>query len=166
MKVTHKVKVNKIPKLIETLRSMEGRQVEIGALQGENRWLAGIHEFGCTIPVTPKMRAFLHHQGLHLKDSTTVITIPERSFLRAGYDENEQRIARQTERALSRVLDGKMSVDKMLDAYGEQFAAAIKLYMRNLSEPPNHPYTIDQKGSSNPLIDTGGLLESITWRKI
>ena len=120
---------------------------------------------GCDIPVTPKMRAFLHSQGLHIKDSTTHIKIPERSFLRAGHDENADRVMKQTERAISLVLDGKMSVDDMLDLCGQQFATAIKTYMRDLRDPANHPYTIDQKGSSNPLIDTGGLLESIIWRK-
>ena len=72
---------------------------------------------------------------------------------------------KQTERALSQVVAGKMTVDDMLDLCGQQFATAIKTYMRDLSNPANHPYTVDQKGSSNPLIDTGGLLESITWDK-
>lgn len=127
--------------------------------------VAGIHEYGCTIPVTPKMRAFLHGQGLHIKDSTTHIKIPERSFLRSGHDANIDRVMTQTSRALSLVVAGRMSVDEMLDLCGQQLATAIKTYMRDLDSPPNHPYTIDQKGSSNPLIDTGGLLESITWKK-
>ena len=127
--------------------------------------VAGIHEYGCTIQVTPKMRAFLHRQGLHLKESTTVIKIPERSFLRTGHDENVDRIIRQTERALGQVVAGKMSVDDLLDLYGEQMATAIKKYMRDLDSPENHPFTAENKGSSNPLIDTGALLESITYRK-
>lgn len=44
--------------------------------------LGAIHEFGATINVTPKMKAFLHYLGVHLKEDTTQITIPERSFLR------------------------------------------------------------------------------------
>ena len=111
------------------------------------------------------MRAYLHRQGLHLKDSTTVIKIPERSFLRTGHDENADRIMKQTKRALSQVIAGKMSVDDMLDLCGEQFATAIKDYIRDLSSPENHPFTIEQKGSSNPLVDTGGLITSITWEK-
>ena len=121
--------------------------------------------YGCNIPVTPKMRAFLHSQGLHLKDSTTHIKIPERSFIRNGHDENVDRILTQTGRAIGQVLAGKLSVDDLLDLYGEQMATAIKTYMRDLSSPANHPYTVEQKGSSNPLIDTGQLLESIIWEK-
>ena len=45
--------------------------------------IAAVHEFGCTIPVTSKMRGFLGYKGLHLKKTTMYIHIPERSFLRA-----------------------------------------------------------------------------------
>ena len=137
----------------------------MGVLDGDNAWLAGIHEYGCNIIVIPEMRAYLHRAGLHLKDSTTVIKIPERSFLRNGHDENADRIIEQTERAIGQVLIGAMEVDDLIELYGQQMSTAIKTYMRNLSRPANHPFTINQKGSSNPLIDTGGLLESITYKK-
>lgn len=164
MSVKWKTKINNLPKVETSLKTMGGKSVTVGA-DWANAWLAGIHEYGCTITVTPKMRAFLHHQGLHLKESTTVIKIPERSFLRTGHDENINRIIKQTERAIGQVIDGKMSVDDVLDLYGEQMATAIKTYMRNLSTPANHPYTVEQKGSSNPLVDTGQLIESISWQK-
>lgn len=44
--------------------------------------LGAIHEFGATIQVTEKMRAYLHHIGIHLKPETTSVVIPTRSFLR------------------------------------------------------------------------------------
>lgn len=47
-----------------------------------NAELGAIHEFGATINVTPKMRAYLHHIGIHLKADTNTIVIPTRSFLR------------------------------------------------------------------------------------
>lgn len=84
--------------------------------------------------------------------------------MRSSHDENADRILKQTERALGQVLAGKMSIDDMLDLYGQQMATAIKKYMRDLKNPPNHPYTIAKKGSSNPLVDTGQLIESIVWR--
>ena len=82
MGVKYKTKVNKIPEIEKSLKGMNGKSVSIGVLKGESQWLAGIHEFGLDIEVTPKMRAFLHREGLHLKDSTTHIHIPERAFLR------------------------------------------------------------------------------------
>lgn len=165
MAIKWKTVTNRLPEVSKTVKSISGKKVKVGALSGENAWLAGIHEYGCRITVTPKMRAFLHANGLHLKDSTTEIIIPERSFLRTGHDENADRILKQTERALSQVVAKKMSIDDMLDLYGQQMATAIKLFARNLDTPQNHPYTIEQKGSSNPLVSTGNMIESITFKK-
>nr|DAS46862.1 MAG TPA: virion morphogenesis protein [Caudoviricetes sp.] len=165
VKVKFKTKYNDLPEISATLETIGNRKVKVGALKGQNAWLAGIHEYGCTIKVTPKMRSFLHRQGLHLKSTTTVIKIPERSFLRNGHDANADNIMKKCEKALGAVVSGKMDIDTWLDMYGQMFATAIKKYMRDLSSPPNHPFTQDQKGSSNPLIDTGGLLESITWER-
>ena len=160
MGVKVKTKVDKIPEIQTTLKSINRKKIKVGSLKGENQWLAGIHEYGVNIEVTPKMRVFLHSQGLHLKKSTKYIVIPERSFLRTGHDENAERIITQTERALSQVIAGKMSVDTMCDLCGEQLATAIKEYMTKTA--PNHPFTVERKGSSTPLADSGGLIESIT----
>lgn len=54
--------------------------------------LAVIHEFGAVIEVTPRMRSFLHRVGLHLRATTRFIVIPERSFLRNGFDRIEPEI--------------------------------------------------------------------------
>lgn len=148
-----------------SIETLNGRKVHVGALEGEHAWLAGIHEYGCIIPVTPKMRAYLHHQGLHLKESTTVITIPERSFLRSGHDTYADEVLNKASKALKQVIDGEMSIDAFLDTFGEMMATKIKTYIRDLDSPPNHPFTVENKGSSNPLVSTGNLIESITWKK-
>lgn len=162
--VKWKTKVNKLPKVSKSVESIEGKKVKVGVFNGEHAWLAGIHEYGCNITVTDKMRAFLHGQGLHLSPNTTVIKIPERSFIRKGHDENANRVIEQTERALGQVIAGNMSVDDMLELYGEQMATAIKTFARNLNSPANHPFTIEQKGSSNPLVDSGDMIEHIEWK--
>ena len=54
-----------------------------------NAHLGAIHEFGATINVTDKMRAYLHYKGIHLKPETTTITIPARSFLRDTFFNKE-----------------------------------------------------------------------------
>lgn len=165
MSVRYITKKDDLTKIATKLEGLKGRKVQVGVLQGDHAWLAGIHEYGCDIPITPKMRAFLHSQGLHLKESTTHIHIPERSFLRSGHDKNVDKVMKQTERALSQVVAGKMDIDTLLDLYGEQMATAIKTYARDLSRPANHPFTTERKGSSNPLVDSGSMIEGITWKK-
>lgn len=56
--------------------------VFIGVKKGKEVSIAAVHEFGCSIPVTPKMRAYLHYQGIHLKASTQYVHIPARPYLR------------------------------------------------------------------------------------
>lgn len=58
--------------------------------------------------------------------------------------------------------DAEMS--KTLDAIGAVTAGEVQQYMTDLRTPPNAPYTIAQKGSSNPLIDKGALRASVTWK--
>lgn len=106
----------------------------------------------------------MHHQGLHLKDSTKVIKIPERSFLRRSHDEKGEQVLKQSERALGLVTSGQMSYSQYLDMVGRDYVTMIKEFIVELDSPPNHPYTIEQKGSDNPLVSTGGLVESISYR--
>ena len=65
-----------------TYQVIDSNNVFVGVKKGKEVNIAAVHEFGCTIGVTPKMRAYLHHLGLHLKASTQYINIPPRPFLR------------------------------------------------------------------------------------
>ena len=162
-KVKITTKKNDFPSMEKSIADLNGLKVNVGVLEGEHAWLASIHEYGCKIKVTQKMRAFLHRKGLHLKKTTTEITIPERSFLRAGFDENNDKILKTTESVLPDVLIGTMSVEQYAELVGLQLATAIKQYAVRLRTPPNHPFTVKEKGSSNPLVDTGDMINGITY---
>ena len=109
------------------------------------------------------MRAYLHSQGLHLKASTEYITIPERAFLRNGYDTNKDDVVAMAEDILPAVLDGSLDTDRFLEMVGQILSSDIKDYARQLDSPPLHPFTIGRKGSSNPLVDTGDMIGAITY---
>lgn len=85
--------------------------------------------------------------------------------MRNGNQEYANEVLKNASMALGQVINGKMSIDTWLDAWGQMLADKIKLYIRDLDSPPNHPFTIEQKGSSNPLIDSGNLVSSISWEK-
>jgi hypothetical protein len=68
--------------------SSDGRAVWVGvpadARGDDGRSLAVVaraHEFGAVLDVTPAMRAWLHHAGLHLAMTTTTIVLPARPFV-------------------------------------------------------------------------------------
>jgi hypothetical protein len=54
--------------------------------------IAAVQEFGATIKVTPRMRAFLHAKGLHLKPSTKAIVIPPRPYVRPAWEEDQAEV--------------------------------------------------------------------------
>lgn len=61
--------------------------------------------------------------------------------------------------------DGKGDPEKMLNALGAKGAAAVKGYVTRGDSvpPPNAPSTIERKGSSRTLVDTGAMVQSVTW---
>lgn len=53
--------------------------------------------------------------------------------------------------------------DDILEKLGVIAVGKVQQYMQDLSSPENSPETIKRKGSSNPLVDTGQLIQSITY---
>lgn len=92
------------------------------------------------------------------------IKIPERSFIRGTFDANQDDIIEESAKQLERVIEGEVSANAVLSALGERYESLTKEFLTELSDPPNSQYTIDKKGSSNPLIDTGRLRQAITHK--
>lgn len=164
---------NRIPRVMKQVSG--GVRLDLGIF-GENAdkkakgtditlgGLAEVHEFGVTIEVTEKMRNFLHYKGIHLKKSTTSITIPERSFLRSGWDENGDELVKKLEKLFLQAFQKGTDLDRLTDALGLEAKGKLQKYARNLSRPANHPATQDSKGSSNPLVDTGAMIGAIDYK--
>lgn len=89
------------------------------------------------------------------------IEIPERSFIRTGFDESVGDIADKIESMLNDVLDFGTNTDAFLDAIGMEFAGMIQKSTKRITSPSNSAITSNVKGSSNPLMDTGRLIGSI-----
>ena len=155
-----------IPKIRESFKELGSKAIEVGVFGGEQAWLAHIHEYGCIIQVTPKMRAYLKATGLALKPSTITITIPERAFLRNGYDKGKNEALSAYMDFISALITGNIDADTILEALGTNLEGKIKEYATNQVEPPLHPYTIEhrQHGGSNPLNDTGSMIGAISHR--
>lgn len=164
MGVKWKTVKNELPSMESSVEMLKGRKVVVGHLDGgEQAWLAGIHEYGCKIEVTPKMRVWLHAHGLHLKPSTTHITIPERSFLRAGFDEHHEEVIKKCEKALGKTLI-KGDVNDLLEFVGQLLRDKIVDYANDLSSPEKHPFSLEMNpGKTNPLVITGDMINALTF---
>lgn len=90
--------------------------------------------------------------------------IPVRSWLRAAFDFNEARWLVQAAIVADKVYKTTPErPGRALGIMGEVVVADIKKRMAQGIPPPLKQATIDRKGSSKPLIDTGILRDSITW---
>lgn len=89
--------------------------------------------------------------------------VPERSFLRSTVDAHRGRYIAHLRRGLMRWIDTGEPMEAVLEELGAIAAGDVKDTIRDLTAPPNADATIRKKGSSNPLIDTGRLRQSIDW---
>lgn len=89
------------------------------------------------------------------------VTVPERSFLRTGFDLNVDKICNKIEDLLNDVLDFQINPRLFLEGIGAEFTEMIQHHMRTITTPPNSDITKNVKQSSNPLHDTGRLIGAI-----
>ena len=164
MAVTHKVKLNKFPEMRASIQTLDDMRINVGYIKGgELAWLASIHEYGCRIEITDKMRKWLHANGLHVKKTTTHIVIPERSFLRAGFDQHHGEVLNKVDDLVGDVVAGTMSVDEFARIIGLLMKSKIQAYAIDLKNPGLHPFTIERTGNTNPLVGSGDMIGAIDW---
>lgn len=91
-------------------------------------------------------------------------TEPARSFLRAWFDEDEEHLREVVGELLERVLRGELTKDQALEQLGAYAVGRVQQRIADGIDPPNAPSTVKHKGSSTPLIDTGLLRSSVSYK--
>lgn len=158
---------SRLDEVIKNLEELEKYYVVIGITAKNDSKLimiANAHEYGCDIPVTDKMRGFFAYNfDVHLKKDTKVIKIPERSFIRSGFDKYHQEFADYGD-LLNQVINGNIPAKDFYDIIGQKGADMIRDFLINeIRSPANSGLTMKIKGSSNPLVDTGRLANAIDY---
>ena len=95
--------------------------------------------------------------------------IPERSFIRAWFDEAESGLRVDLAKLTQSVVTGKRTADEVLEILGLRSVGQIQARISQGIPPENAPSTKKQKAASvdaetTPLIDTGVLRSSITYK--
>lgn len=89
--------------------------------------------------------------------------IPERSFMRSTFDEKLGSIKTLMDRQWEKFIRGETTIFRALSRIGMEHETDVKQKIRDLKTPPNAPSTIAKKGSDNPLIDTGAMVNSVRY---
>jgi hypothetical protein len=90
--------------------------------------------------------------------------VPERSVLRAWAEASEDQIMADLRQAYHKILTLKLTPDRAAAIIGARFVGSIQKFISDgRVQPPLAQSTIDKKGSSVPLIDTGQLRSAITF---
>lgn len=129
------------------IKELDAEDVLVGVPRGAKEdngmsiaLIASVHEFG-----SPKRN------------------IPERSFLRAGIRASTEDISKIAARQLKLIAKDQQTPSNAIQMLGLAGQAAVQKYIRHGDFEPLSPRTIEAKGSDKPLIDTGNMLQSITY---
>lgn len=138
--------------------------------------IAFVHEFGAEIDhpggtpyiiVEGGMARFVKKGSTEAEGAKVTkphkIVIPERSFMRTTIKEKKKAVIALQKKLLVQIRKGEMTIEKGLGLIGQFMADAMSKKIVKLKSPPNSPATIRRKGSSNPLVDTGQMKNSITY---
>lgn len=138
--------------------------------------LGAIHEFGADIDhpggtayadisegtaESAVVRFVRHDSGYQIMGVTGPhkITIPARPWLVPGVQSGTVEYLREIEKGVKK----GDNLDRVLEKVGIIAVGKVQQYMTDLKSPPNAPSTITKKGSSNPLIESGALRQSVTY---
>lgn len=90
-------------------------------------------------------------------------TIPARPFIASTADDKRVSWSAVMDKMVGEAVLGKVSVKYALEIVGQKMESDIKTKITTLREPKNADSTIALKGSSNPLIDTGTMRNSVRY---
>lgn len=90
--------------------------------------------------------------------------VPERPFLRNAMRDNTTKYRNGMKASAAKLLTGQTMISVVLSKLGILAQGDIQEEITALSSPPNSPVTIELKGSSNPLIDSGEMRGAVTYK--
>jgi hypothetical protein len=151
MKPTTEVKGGQ--RLEQRLRQMRERLAGSGGVYVGVPASAGQYEDGESLAVIGAVQEFGSADG----------RIPERSFLRVPLRANVETYRAILARGLADVAEGNASLYQVLSQVGARAAGDSQQAIAQGIQPANAQSTIERKGSSKPLVDTGRLRQSITY---
>lgn len=90
--------------------------------------------------------------------------VPERSFLRSTMSEKRKLYMGNIAKIAQAAIQGKYTPEQGMGRLGRLAEQDVKAKIVAIRFPENAESTKAQKGSSNPLIDNGDMVNSVRWK--
>jgi hypothetical protein len=135
-------------RIIDNVRSMGLNKVEVGLPSG------GRHS-GTDLS--------MHELGMVHEYGSPTRNIPARPFIGPPIADNVDKYKKIMRKQAARLLFRRTSLHNALSLVGEAGKADIQKYMLSANFKPLAASTIEAKGSSKPLIDSGQMRNAITY---
>lgn len=90
------------------------------------------------------------------------VGVPERPALRLGVEKSTQSIKQLAKVMIPKLNNGDITMEQIMDQVGHLAVQDVINLINAGISPANAQSTIDAKGSSTPLVDTGAYKQSIT----
>ena len=110
---------------------------------------------GSPNPITMNSLAAIHELGLG---------VPKRAFIEPALQQNRNKHIKYAGRQITPIIRRRQSLNNAWQGLGVMAVADVQKYMVTATFTPLAPAIIRRKGSSKPLIDTGQMRQSITYR--
>lgn len=144
--------------VLAQLKALNGLGVKVGIL-GSGVHKSTLNDAGPE-PMTVASIAAVHEFG------APKARIPERSFLRSAIDESRELLERTAKNVAGSVARGTLTANQAAARLGLVAQARVQRKIVDGPFAPNAPFTVRQKGSSRPLIDSGQMRQSVTYEVV
>lgn len=114
----------------------------------------------------------VQHSGKHLITLGNLASIheygtkhiPKRPFIAPALVKNRGKYLKLAGKSFIPIVRGKKTTNQLWHLVGQEAVKDVQNYMITATFTPLSPKTIKRKGSSKPLIDTGQLRQSVTYK--
>ncbi|MBR1869012.1 MAG: hypothetical protein IJ799_02990 [Bacteroidales bacterium] len=140
-------------KISKACEDLDGKTAHIGIIGGgEAAVIAHAHEYGATIrPKNAKYLAIPQPDGSIRQASS--VTLPERSFIRASFDQDQSKLDEIARKQIDDVVMKGKSAEAAMNAVGAQAAQLVQNFIDNNRVTP--PSNFDYKTQHTTLYETG-----------
>ena len=144
-------------KPVKSVKDLDNRILEAAKKAKDRRVKVGFHSGKDTTDsegVSALFKAVVNNYGLG---------VPKRPFMAVAFAQNVDKYKKFLG---AKIKEDPESIETHLDKLGAIGRSDIQKSIIDLKSPPNAQSTIDAKGSSNPLIDTGHMNQAATWEVV